>query len=302
MRQAQAKKPDSGQDGGGGASNYDVLIIGAGMSGMYQLHRLRALGMTVRVLEAGSGVGGTWYWNRYPGARFDSESWSYGYSFSQEILKEWEWSEHFAPQPETLRYLEFVADKLDLRRDISFDTRVKSASFDDAANLWRIETTDGRTRIRPLPDHRDRTAVGADDAERPRHRRASRASRTTPACGRMTRSTSPASAWPSSAPAPAACRPSRKSRRSPAGSRSSSARPTGARRCTTRRSRPKSSAASRPATTRSSRAAARRTAASSTRPIRARRWKCRPRSAKRSTRSCMPSPASASGSATSATC
>jgi cation diffusion facilitator CzcD-associated flavoprotein CzcO len=85
---------------------------------MYQLHRLRGLGLRVRVFEAGDGVGGTWYWNRYPGARFDSESWTYGYSFSDEILRKWEWSEHFAAQPETLRYCNFVADKLDLRRDI----------------------------------------------------------------------------------------------------------------------------------------------------------------------------------------
>ncbi len=110
---------------------YDVIIIGAGLSGMYQLHRLRELGLSARVFEAGDGVGGTWYWNRYPGARFDSESWTYGYSFSDEILREWEWSEHFAAQPETLRYCNFVADKLDLRRDIEFDCRIKAAAYDD---------------------------------------------------------------------------------------------------------------------------------------------------------------------------
>jgi len=98
--------------------DFDALVIGAGISGLYQLYRLRELGLRVRVLEAGSGVGGTWYWNRYPGARFDSESYSYGYSFSQELLEEWSWSEHFAPQPETLRYLNYVADKFDLRRDM----------------------------------------------------------------------------------------------------------------------------------------------------------------------------------------
>src|SRR3712207_9461606 len=85
--------------------DHDAIIVGAGMSGLYQLHRLRGLGMRVRVFEAGTGVGGTWYWNRYPGARFDSESYSYGYSFSRELLEEWDWSEHFAGQPETLRYL-----------------------------------------------------------------------------------------------------------------------------------------------------------------------------------------------------
>ncbi len=102
------------------ALDYDAIIIGAGMSGMYQLYRLRELGMRVRVFEAGTGVGGTWYWNRYPGARFDSESYTYGYSFSKELLQEWDWSEHFAGQPETLRYLNLVADKFSLRRDIQF--------------------------------------------------------------------------------------------------------------------------------------------------------------------------------------
>ena len=103
--------------------SYDAIIIGAGLSGMYQLHCLRKLGLSVRVFEAGDGVGGTWYWNRYPGARFDSESWTYGYSFSDELLQEWEWSEHFSAQPETLRYCNFVADKLDLRRDITLNAR-----------------------------------------------------------------------------------------------------------------------------------------------------------------------------------
>jgi cation diffusion facilitator CzcD-associated flavoprotein CzcO len=123
---------------------YDVIVIGAGISGMYQLHRLRELGLRVRVFEAGAGVGGTWYWNRYPGARFDSESWTYGYSFSEEILREWEWSEHFAPQPETLRYCNFVADKLDLRRDIEFMSRVRAARYDEAANQWEVELEGGR--------------------------------------------------------------------------------------------------------------------------------------------------------------
>jgi cation diffusion facilitator CzcD-associated flavoprotein CzcO len=122
---------------------YDVIIIGAGLSGMYQLHCLRQLGLTVRVFEAGDGVGGTWYWNRYPGARFDSESWSYGYSFSEELLQEWEWTEHFAAQPETLRYCNFVADKLDLRKDITFNSRIASAAYDEAANRWEIVTTEG---------------------------------------------------------------------------------------------------------------------------------------------------------------
>src|SRR5881227_257953 len=117
---------------------FDAIVIGAGISGMYQLIRLRELGLTVRVYESGSGVGGTWYWNRYPGARFDSESYSYGYSFSDELLQEWDWSEHFAGQPETLRYCNHVADKFDLRRDIQFNARVKSAVYDERTNGWQI--------------------------------------------------------------------------------------------------------------------------------------------------------------------
>ena len=122
---------------------YDAIIIGAGMSGLYQLYRLRELGLRVRVLEAGTEVGGTWYWNRYPGARFDSESYSYGYSFSKELLEEWDWSEHFAGQPETLRYLKHVADKFDLRRDIQFRSRVTAATYREDARSWDITLEDG---------------------------------------------------------------------------------------------------------------------------------------------------------------
>ncbi|MCC8965454.1 NAD(P)/FAD-dependent oxidoreductase [Bradyrhizobium sp. Pear76] len=125
------------------ALDYDVIIIGAGLSGMYQLYRLRELGLSARVFEAGTGVGGTWYWNRYPGARFDSESYSYGYSFSKELLQEWEWSEHFAGQPETLRYCNYVADKFDLRRDIQFESRVTSAIYQDDARSWQVAMESG---------------------------------------------------------------------------------------------------------------------------------------------------------------
>src|ERR1700716_4014668 len=136
--------------------DFDAIIIGAGMSGMYQLHRLRELGMRVRVFEAGTGVGGTWYWNRYPGARFDSESYYYGYSFSPELLEEWSWSEHFAAQPETLRYLNHVADKFDLRRDIQFRSRVTAAHWQEATRSWDLTLQDGsRHRARFLI-----TAVG----------------------------------------------------------------------------------------------------------------------------------------------
>ena len=125
------------------ALDYDAIIIGAGMSGLYQLYRLRELGMKARVFEAGTNVGGTWYWNRYPGARFDSESYSYGYSFSKELLAEWEWSEHFAGQPETLRYLNYVADKFDLRRDIQFESRVTAAIYQEETRSWNITLEDG---------------------------------------------------------------------------------------------------------------------------------------------------------------
>src|SRR5713226_10083527 len=117
-------------------TDFDAIVIGAGVSGLYQLYRLRELGLTVRVFEAGTGVGGTWYWNRYPGARFDSESWTYGFSFSDELLREWDWKEHFSGQPENLRYCNFVADKFDLCRDITFGARARSASWDGAANEW----------------------------------------------------------------------------------------------------------------------------------------------------------------------
>ncbi|WP_229681514.1 flavin-containing monooxygenase [Neoroseomonas lacus] len=125
------------------SDDFDAIIIGAGMSGMYQLLRLRQLGMRVRVFETGTGVGGTWYWNRYPGARFDSESYSYGFSFSPELLQEWSWSEHFAPQPETLRYLNHVADRFDLRRDIQFNSRVASAVYREATRDWAVTLDDG---------------------------------------------------------------------------------------------------------------------------------------------------------------
>ncbi len=126
------------------AFDYDVIVIGAGISGLYQLYRARELGLRVRVLEAGTGVGGTWYWNRYPGARFDSESYSYAYSFSPELLAEWNWSEHFSAQPETLRYLNTVADKFDLRRDIECRARVTSAHYQEHTRSWDVTLQDGR--------------------------------------------------------------------------------------------------------------------------------------------------------------
>ncbi|HIC48770.1 MAG TPA: NAD(P)/FAD-dependent oxidoreductase [Dehalococcoidia bacterium] len=126
--------------------DYDAIVVGAGIAGLYQLYKLRELGLNVRVFEAGTGVGGTWYWNRYPGARFDSESYSYAYSFSQELLDEWNWSEHFASQPEILRYLQHVADKFDLIKDIEFSSDVKAAIYDDPSRSWEITLEDGSKR------------------------------------------------------------------------------------------------------------------------------------------------------------
>ena len=124
--------------------DFDAIVIGAGVSGIYSLYRLRELGFKVRVFETGTDVGGTWYWNRYPGARFDSESWTYGYSFSPELLEEWDWEEHFAGQPETLRYLNHVVDKFDLRRDIQFKSRVAAAHYHEDTRSWQLTLEDGR--------------------------------------------------------------------------------------------------------------------------------------------------------------
>src|SRR3954449_10372276 len=124
---------------------YDVVVVGAGFAGMYMLHKLRGLGLSVRVYEQGGDVGGTWYWNRYPGARCDVESMQYSYSFSDELQQEWDWSERYAPQPEILKYANHVADRFDLRRDIQFSTRVDRASFDESVNRWSVTTSDGKT-------------------------------------------------------------------------------------------------------------------------------------------------------------
>lgn len=121
----------------------DAVVVGAGFGGMYQLYRLRELGLSTRVFEAGDGVGGTWYWNRYPGARCDVESMSYSYSFSPELEQEWQWTEKYPAQPEILRYANHVADRFDLRRDITFDTRVTSAVYDEDRERWTVTTDTG---------------------------------------------------------------------------------------------------------------------------------------------------------------
>ncbi|TMJ26194.1 MAG: NAD(P)/FAD-dependent oxidoreductase [Alphaproteobacteria bacterium] len=121
-------------------TDFDAVVIGAGFAGMYMLHRLRGLGFTARVIEAGKGVGGTWYWNRYPGARCDVESVQYSYQFSPELEQDWEWTERYATQPKILKYANHVADRFDLRRDIQFETRVSRATFDERDNVWLVET------------------------------------------------------------------------------------------------------------------------------------------------------------------
>ncbi|MEU8786630.1 NAD(P)/FAD-dependent oxidoreductase [Streptomyces sp. NPDC048637] len=123
----------------------DVVVVGAGLSGLYQLHRLRELGLATVVFEAGDDIGGTWYWNRYPGARCDVESMSYSYSFSPELDQEWEWRERYASQPEILRYIHHVADRFDLRKDVTLRTRVTRAVYDEDSHLWRVSTDTGRT-------------------------------------------------------------------------------------------------------------------------------------------------------------
>lgn len=125
------------------ARHFDAIVIGAGVAGLYQLHRLREMGMNVRAYETGSNVGGTWYWNRYPGARFDSQAEIYQYWFSEELYKSWQPSERFPAQEETERWLNYVADKLDLKKDIQFNTRIASAHYDEAQDIWRLTTANG---------------------------------------------------------------------------------------------------------------------------------------------------------------
>jgi cyclohexanone monooxygenase len=126
-----------------GASSVDAVIVGAGFSGLYLLHRLRGLGFSTRVFERGGDVGGTWYWNRYPGARCDVESMQYSFSFDEDLQQEWHWPEKFSAQPDILAYANHVADRLDLRKDIEFDTTVTGARFDERARRWRVETDSG---------------------------------------------------------------------------------------------------------------------------------------------------------------
>ena len=139
------QRPDAADTGAEAGVDFDAVVIGAGAAGLYMLHRLRGLGFSVRLFEQGDGVGGTWYWNRYPGARCDVESWDYCYSFSEELEQEWDWTERFPTQPELERYFNHVADRFDLRRDMQFGTRVERARFDEDRNRWIVDTSDGTT-------------------------------------------------------------------------------------------------------------------------------------------------------------
>jgi cation diffusion facilitator CzcD-associated flavoprotein CzcO len=143
MATSQQQTPKTPAADKGAAVQYDAVIIGAGVTGLYALYRMRKLGLSVRLYDDGSGVGGTWFWNRYPGARFDSESYTYAYSFSEELLQEWDWKEHFSGQPENERYLNFVADKFNLRPDIQLNSRVTSAIYDERANRWDVQIENG---------------------------------------------------------------------------------------------------------------------------------------------------------------
>jgi cation diffusion facilitator CzcD-associated flavoprotein CzcO len=124
--------------------DFDVIVVGAGFGGMYLLHRFRKMGLRAIAFETGTDVGGTWYWNRYPGARVDVESMQYSYQFDPELEQEWQWSEKYSPQPEILAYAQHVAERYDLRKDIRFNTRVTAAHFDDASEDWLVTTNDGK--------------------------------------------------------------------------------------------------------------------------------------------------------------
>ncbi|WP_233517853.1 flavin-containing monooxygenase [Geodermatophilus marinus] len=126
-----------------GIPEVDAVVVGAGMSGLYMLHKLRGLGLTVQVFEKGDGVGGTWFWNRYPGARVDVKSMDYSFSFDPDLEQEWEWTEKYPPQDELLRYINHVADRFDLRRDIRFETTVTEAVFDEDVDRWHVRTDRG---------------------------------------------------------------------------------------------------------------------------------------------------------------
>jgi cyclohexanone monooxygenase len=137
---SQVMKPEAKAGGEAARERVDVVVVGAGFAGLYAIHRMRELGLSVRCFEAGDGVGGTWFWNRYPGARCDVESLDYSYSFSNALQQDWKWSQRYAEQPEILAYLNHVADRFDLRRHIRFETRVTGMRFDEERAVWNVST------------------------------------------------------------------------------------------------------------------------------------------------------------------
>jgi cation diffusion facilitator CzcD-associated flavoprotein CzcO len=146
MTSVQTETQSKAKSGGKSSNDLDAIIIGAGFSGMYLLKKLRDdLGLSAKIIEAGKGVGGTWYWNRYPGARCDSDSYIYCYTFDKELLQEWQWSERYPEQPEILRYLDHCADRFNIRKDTVFESRVTEASYDEATNRWTVRTDNGDT-------------------------------------------------------------------------------------------------------------------------------------------------------------
>ena len=187
------------------SARFDAIVIGAGFSGLYALHRLRELGVRTLVLEAAENVGGTWLFNRYPGARCDIESIEYSYSFSDEIQQEWVWTETMPAQPEIEAYLNFVADRLDLRRDIRFNTKVVAMAFDEDAAEWTVETGGGGVVRRAVRGRRVGHPVGTAGTRHRRDGHLRRARRCSPAAGRRRPSTSPASGSASSARVRPAC-------------------------------------------------------------------------------------------------
>src|SRR6516162_2234569 len=152
-----AASPDTADNGGDLAPEVDVLVVGAGITGIYQLYRALDAGFSALLVEAGEGVGGTWYWNRYPGARCDSDSYVYCYTFDKNLLQEWNWSERYPEQDEILRYLEHCAERFDLKPDIQFGKRVVDVVFDEATELWTVRTDKGDVARAPFVI----TAIGA---------------------------------------------------------------------------------------------------------------------------------------------
>jgi choline dehydrogenase-like flavoprotein len=215
--------PDS--NGGTGVADLDVVVVGAGFAGIYAVHAMQSAGLTVRAFEAGSGIGGTWFWNCYPGARCDVESTDYSYSFDPALEQEWTWSERYPAQPEVLRYLNHVADRYQLWPYIQLNTRVTACVWGAGRREWTVLTDDGESRTARFCVRRP-AACRPSTFRRSRGLRPSAASGSTAAGGRTRARTSPASGSASSAPGRPASRSRRRSPRAPSVCTYSSARRT----------------------------------------------------------------------------